>query len=95
MNNIFSIILGSYRQIYFVVAGMLIALYSLIIRKNSKLKIENEALNLGIEEIKNESSKIITIQKKQCDIASRPSASRDDIHEQLLVLSRKSKRDDK
>lgn len=95
MNNIFSVILGSYRQIYFVVASAAIAMYSFIIRKNSKLKHENEALSEGIKEIKNETSKIIAIQKKQCDIASLPVASRDDIHQQLLVLSRKSKRDDK
>ncbi len=91
MNGIFSIILGSYKQIYIAVAGVAIAVYSYLINRNAKLRAENNALNQGIEEIKSDAEKIVTIQKKQNEIASRPASSRDDIHGQLLDLSRRSK----
>jgi hypothetical protein len=95
MYSMISTILGSCSQIYFMIAGVVIGVYSFLINRNAKLKSENEALNDGIEEIKYESEKIITIQKKQVEIVSSPPASRDDIHEQLLDLSRRSKRNDK
>lgn len=90
MNGIFSIILGSYKQIYIAVAGVAFAVYSYLINRNAKLRAENDALGQGIEEIKDEADRIVTIQKKQNEIASRPASSRDDIHQQLLDLSRRS-----
>lgn len=93
MEKLVSIIFGSYKQIYIAVAGAAIAVYSFLISRNSKLKTENKALNEGIEEIKDEADKIITIQKKQAEIISQPVSSRDDIHKQLLDLSRRSKQD--
>jgi hypothetical protein len=95
MNGILSIILGSYRSIYFAVAGLVITVYSYIISRNAKLKTENQALNEGIEEIKDESNRIVTIQKKQAEIFASPASNSDDIHERLLDLSRRSKQNDK
>lgn len=95
MKKLSSIIFGSFGQIYIAIAGVAIAIYSFLISRNAKLKSENVALNQGIEEIKDEADKIITIQKKQAQIISQPASSRDDIHQQLLDLSRRSKRDNK
>jgi hypothetical protein len=95
MNGIFSIIIGSYRQIYIAIAGLAVGVYSFLINRNAKLKSENKALNEGIEEIKYESERIITIQRKQVEISASPASSSDDIHKQLLDLSRRSKRNNK
>lgn len=91
MEQLISIIYGSSRQIYIAIAGVAIAVYSFLISRNSKLKTENVALSQGIEEIKDGADRIITMQKKQAEIISQPAASRDDIHQQLLDLSRRSK----
>lgn len=81
MATIFVWIFKSYKKVYLLVTGMIMFFCYYLIGKNSKLEINNENLKTNMEEFNIETEKIIAIQRKQMDIASRASLSRDLIHE--------------
>lgn len=55
--------------------------------KNAKLSTRNDSLKKEIEDIKHDADKIITIQKKQVEIANTPMSSRDELYGKLLDIS--------
>lgn len=70
-----------------MVAGMAILVYSFLVNRNSKLKCENETLNRNIDEIRNETAKIVTIQQQQAEIASAPVPDRVELYKRMRKLS--------
>ena len=69
--------------------GVAIAAYVFynLIRSNAKLKQANDNLESNLKETVTDAKKIITIQKKQNEIAARPADSWDDIERKLHELS--------
>jgi hypothetical protein len=80
MTTIFNILFDSYKKVYGAIIGGAIFCFYFFIRKNSKLEENNKNLKTNLEELNIESAKIISIQRKQNDIASAPPLSRDDLH---------------
>lgn len=92
MAALISLIIGSWDRIYALLSGIGIVVYSFLITRNSKLNAENELLNKEVEDIRSDTDKIVTIQRKQAEIASAPPCSRADLYEQLRqIASRRSK----
>ena len=90
MTTIFNWIFNSYQKVYALVFGGIVFLCYFLIGKNFKNKAENDILNTKIEEMNNDSKKIMDIQNKQAEIASRPSGSRDDLHKWMRDLQQPS-----
>ena len=80
MTTIIVMLLQSYKRVYGIIFGMAVFCFYYFVNKNSKLKIGNENLKTELEDLNIEAEKIITIQREQMDIATRPALSRDDIH---------------
>jgi hypothetical protein len=76
LNNIFQIT----KSAYALLTGTLLFFCYYFFNKSSSLKQDNKVLLNEIEEMTIEAKKIITIQAKQIDIASKPALSRDLIH---------------
>lgn len=81
MSIILSLFTEVFKKVYGIVFGASLLLSYYFVKKNSKLKENNEILTTNLEETNIESEKIITLQSKQIEIASRPPLSRDHIHE--------------
>lgn len=82
-----SFIAGSWTRISAIIASVFLIIYTYLVSKNSKLGTQNDSLKKEIEDIKHDTDKIITIQKKQVEIASAPMPSRDDLYGKLLDIS--------
>jgi hypothetical protein len=67
------------KNAYALFSGASIFLCCYFLNRNSKLKEDNKTLITGMEEMNIETKKIVTIQAKQMDMASRPPVSRDNI----------------
>lgn len=92
MATIIRWISSSYFKVYSLITAVLMFLGYYIIGKNFKLKSSNESLNTQLKDLNIESKKIVTIQNKQAEIASRPVESRDDIHQWMRDLYERSKK---
>lgn len=79
MSIILSYIFQISRNAYAMFSASAIFFCCYFINRNAKLKEDNKTLATGIEEMSIETKKIITIQSKQMDIASRPAVSRNHI----------------
>lgn len=79
--------IGSWNKIYSLLAAVCIAVYSYLINRNAKLKYENQSLNKEVEDIGDYATKIVTIQKKQAEIAASPPSSRADLYKQLRQIA--------
>jgi hypothetical protein len=82
-----SFITDSWGKISAIIASIFFIIYTYLVKKNAKLDMQNESLKKEIEDIKYDTDKIITIQKKQVEIASAPMPSRDDLYGKLLDIS--------
>ena len=60
-------------------------------RKDAKVKAKTEQLNEQIRSIKDDSKRVVTVQKKQAEIAAQPTPDRDAIHDWLHDISDKDK----
>jgi hypothetical protein len=80
MATIFEWFFKGYKKVYGIVIGASVFFFYSLIKKSSKLEVSNENLKTNLEELNIEAEKIVTIQRKQMDIASQPSISRDNIH---------------
>lgn len=81
MSIILSYIFQITKNAYAMFSAGAIFLCCYFINRNAKLKEDNKTLETGIEEMNIETKKIVTIQSRQMDIASRPTLSRNRIHE--------------
>jgi hypothetical protein len=86
-----SFITGSWATISTLIAGVFFIIYTYLISRNAKLGTQNDSLKKEIEDIKYDTDKIITIQKKQVEIASAPIPSRDELYNKLLDISVRTK----
>ncbi len=87
MGVLLSLLTGSLSRLYALVAGLAILVYSFLVNRNSKLKCANENLTRNIDEIRNETDKIVTIQKQQAEIASDPVPDRVELYKRMRKLS--------
>lgn len=84
-----SFLMGSMTRIYSVIIGLGLVIYTFMLRKNTKLTVENENLASGLKAFKVDSEKIVIIQKKQAEIASSPRPDRAILYKQLRDLANK------
>ena len=82
-----SFITGSWSAICATIASIFFMIYTFIIRKNAVLDTKNESLEKQMQGIKNETNKIIAIQKKQNEVASAPNPSRNELYDRLRDIS--------
>ena len=61
------------------------------VRKDAKNEVRNEVLEGNIKNVEQQAHKSIENQKKQAEIAAKPSPSRDDVHEWMLGLGKGDK----
>ena len=81
MTTIFNMFFESYKKVYgAVVAGIIFCFY-FFIKKTTKLEENNKNLKTNLEELNIEAERIVTIQKKQMEIATAPPCSRNELHE--------------
>lgn len=90
MGSLISLFIGSWNKIYTLLVGVGVLVYSYLVNRNAKLNVENKALNKEVEDIKSDTDKIVTIQRKQAEIASAPPSSRDDLYKQLRQIAARS-----
>lgn len=87
MGSLISLFIGSWNKIYTLLAGAGLVIYSYLISRNAKLNVENKALNKEVKDIKSDTDKIVTIQRKQAELASTPPSSRIDLYKQLRQIA--------
>jgi len=87
MGTLISLFIGSWNKIYALISALGIVIYTYLINRNAKLNVENKVLNKEVEDIKSDTDKIVTIQRKQAEIASNPPSSRDDLYKQLRQIA--------
>lgn len=83
--------MGSWSKICGIIITLGIFGYSYLVRRNGALGLQNDILIKEKEDIKGEAEKIVTIQKRQAEIASVPSPSRADLYKQLRILANRNK----
>lgn len=82
-----SFITGSWATISSTIAGIFFMIYTYLVNKNAKLNAKNDFLTKQMQDIKNETDRIIEVQKKQVEIASSPIPSRDELYNRLRDIS--------
>lgn len=82
-----SFFMGSWTKICALITSVFFIIYTYLVNKNAKLGTQNDSLKKEIEDIKYDADKIITIQKKQVEIASVSMPARDELYSQLLDIS--------
>jgi len=87
MLSLISLFTGSWNKIYALLVGVGIFVYSYLINRDAKLKINNDLLNKEVEDVKGDADKLITIQRKQAEIAAEPSSSRSDLYSRMRQIS--------
>jgi len=82
-----SYITASWAAISSTIAGIFFMIYTYLVNKNAKLGAKNDSLTKEVQDIKNETDRIIEVQKKQVEIASSPIPSRDELYNRLRDIS--------
>jgi regulator of replication initiation timing len=91
MMHFLSGLFQSTSSLFSVVTGFLATLLYFFIQKNAKLKADNTQLQETLREVNTQAQKVVTVQKKQAEIAAQPTPDRDAVHDWLHDLSDKDK----